>query len=144
MDLITIAILIFILFETLNVITLYFAPESKRGNGPGVFNVFHTSRENPETHALVKYLVNWVAGTKLIFIGLLVVLLLKGDTGTKQLAVLVLVGTILTFYWRLFPSIRKMDRADQISPRGYSRTLGWMILGMILMLIVALLISYLG
>ena len=144
MDLISLSILLFIVFETLNVLTLYFAPESKLGNGTGVFNALHTSRESPETHSLVRYLINWVAGTKLIFIGLLAVILLKADTGIKQLTALVLIVTILTFYWRLFPSIRKMDREDQISPKGYSRTLGWMILGMVLLLTTALLISYFG
>jgi len=37
--------------------------------------------------------------------------------------------TISSFYWRLFPLIRKMDSQSQIEPPGYSKSLGWMIAG---------------
>ena len=71
MDILSIVILIFLLLETSNVIMLYFVPETKKGNGIGVFNAYEKSKNDPEVHALVKYLIIWVAGTKLIFIALL-------------------------------------------------------------------------
>ncbi len=37
------------------------------------------------------------------------------------------VFSILSFFWRLFPAIRKMDDAGWIVPGGYSRMLGAMI-----------------
>ncbi len=119
----SIAILVFIILESTNIIILYFFPGAKNGNGIGVFNAYEKSKADPEIHAFVKYLINWVAGTKLIFIALLIVILLKGDDTLKLLAVIVLIPSIATFYWRLYPSIRKMDKNDQVSPKGYSRIL---------------------
>lgn len=46
---------------------LYFTPGTHRGNGLGVFNAYEKSKSDSEVHSLVKYLINWVAGTKLIF-----------------------------------------------------------------------------
>lgn len=58
MNLTAIAISAFIFLEVLNVIILYFAPQSKKGNGIGVFKAFEKSKEVPEGHALIRYLVN--------------------------------------------------------------------------------------
>jgi hypothetical protein len=33
----------------------------------------------------------------------------------------------LTFYWRLFPMIRKLDQSGQIQPKNYSLVLGGLI-----------------
>ncbi|MBK5108795.1 MAG: hypothetical protein JJE12_11730, partial [Anaerolineales bacterium] len=82
----------------------------------------------------VKYMVNWVAGTKLIFILLLVVILLTADEQTLLLTGIALILSIAVFFWRLFPLVRKMDRDDQLDPKNYSSVLGWMILGMIIIL----------
>ena len=123
MDALSIAIIIFVVLESANVILLYFAPGSKKGNGVGVFNAYKKSRGYPEIHAFIQYLVNWVAGTKLIFIFLLVVVLLTGTRTTKLFAVAALILSIATFYWRLYPAIRAMDKQDSISPKGYSKTL---------------------
>jgi hypothetical protein len=121
------AIVVFLVLESLNILVLYSRPGSRLGNGVGVFNAFERSKSDPAVHALVRYLVNWVAGTKLIFVALLVVILCTGTDETKQYAVVALIGSILSFFWRLFPAISRMDREGQISPRGYSRTLGVMI-----------------
>jgi hypothetical protein len=43
--------------------------------------------------------------------------------------VVALVLSIASFFWRLFPAIRAMDRAGAIEPAGYSTTLGVMIAG---------------
>jgi len=79
-------------------------------------------------------MVNWVAGTKLIFILLLVVILLTADEQTLLLTGIALVLSIAVFFWRLFPLVRKMDRDEQLDPKNYSAVLGWMILGMIIIL----------
>lgn len=123
MNAVSIAILIFIVLEFTNIMILYFFPGAKKGNGIGVFNAFERSKEDPEIHSLVKYLINWVAGTKLIFIALLIVILLKGGDTLKLLSVIVLIPSIASFYWRLYPAIRKMDKDGQISPKGYSKIL---------------------
>ncbi len=120
MSALSIALLVFIILESTNIIILYFFPGAKKGNGIGVFNAFEKSKADTEIHELIKYLINWVAGTKLIFIALLIVILFKGDETLKLLAVIVLIPSIASFYWRLYPAIRKMDRNDQISPKGYS------------------------
>ena len=73
----------------------------------------------------------WVAGTKLIFIALLVVILITAPESTKLLTMVALIASILSFFWRLFPIIKTMDAAGQVTPAGYSRALGMMIAGFI-------------
>jgi len=123
----TVAISVFLVLESLNIAVLYFQPSSRLGNGVGIFNAFERSKADPELHALVRYLVNWVAGTKLIFVALLIVILITGSAATKAGAVAALILSILSFFWRLFPALVRMDREGQLTPRGYSRTLGIMI-----------------
>jgi len=141
---ITYVIIGFLLLETVNVLALYFAPDSKLANSVGVFKAWEKSKQNPEQHNLVKYLVNWVAGTKLIFILLLVVILISADDQSLVLTGAALVISILSFFWRLFPLIRKMDQEDQIDPKNYSIVLGWMILAFVLIFVVAILLSIYG
>lgn len=74
MDILSIEILIFIFMESANVAILYFYPKSRKGNGVGVFNIFHNNKTEEEK-LFVSYLINWVAGVKLIFIFLLAVIL---------------------------------------------------------------------
>ena len=141
MNMLTIVIISFLVLETMNVLTLYFAPGSKLGNGIGVFKAWEGSKQYPEIHDFVKYLVNWVAGTKLIFIFLLIVILFSGDENTLLLTAVALIASILSFYWRLFPLIRKMDRESQIEPKNYSTGLGLMITGFIVIFLIATLVS---
>jgi hypothetical protein len=117
---------------------LYFTPGTRRGNGLGVFNAYENSKADPEIHKLIKYLINWVAGTKLIFLALLVVILITGDSTTKLFSVIALIVSIFTFYWRLYPAIKDLDNSGGISPKGYSKTLGIMIAGFIGMFILAI------
>jgi fatty acid desaturase len=126
-----IVIIAFIILELSNVLALYFTPGSKRANAVGVFSAWEKSKQYPEIHDLVKYLVNWVAGTKLIFLLLLGVIVIFGDLELQQLSLIALGIATLTFFWRLFPLIRKMDHQDQIRPKNYSIILGVMILTMI-------------
>ena len=121
----------FLAVELLNVLLLYLSPGTRRGNGLGVFNAYEKSKQDPEVHALVTYLINWVAGTKLIFIVLLIGIVITGNLETKFFSVIALIFSILTFFSRLYPTIRKMDKAGQITPSGYSRTLGIMIVSFV-------------
>ncbi len=140
MTILTIAIIVFLVLETSNVFMLYFTPGTRRGNGLGVFNAYEKSKADAEVHALVKYLINWVAGTKLIFIALLIVILITSNNTTKLFSVAALILTIFTFFWRLYPAIKTMDSKDQITPKGYSKTLAVMILVFLIVFAVAMII----
>ncbi len=141
MDILAIAIILFAVLETSNIIMLYFTPGTKRGNGAGVFNAYEKSKSDPETHALIRYLINWVAGTKLIFIALLVVILFTGSYLTRICSVGSLILSISSYFWRLHPLIKKMDNDGYITPRGYSKTLGIMILCFMLVFIAAFILG---
>lgn len=141
MKIISIAIIAFLLLEIMNVIALYFFPGSKYANSVGVFKAWEESKNDPEIHNLIKYLVNWVAGTKLIFILLLITILLTVDAQDQYLFGITLVISISTFFWRLFPLIRKMDLEDQIEPENYSIVLGLMIISVIILFVLATVIS---
>ncbi len=134
MNIIYFVIIAFLLLESTNIAALYFFPDSKLANSVGVFKAWEKSKADPEIHNFVKYLVNWVAGTKLIFIALLIVILFTADEQTLLLTGVALIVSIAVFFWRLFPLVRQMDRDDQIDPKNYSSVLGWMILGMILVI----------
>ena len=139
MSILSIAILIFIIMESANVTILYFWPSSRIGNGVGVFNAFHNS-ENEEQKLFSSYLVNWVAGVKLIFIFLLAVILIIGTEPVKIWTVVAMILSIATYFWRLHPTIKKLDAMGCITPAGYSKVLGWMISGFLIMFLLALVI----
>lgn len=142
MSLLSVVTIIFLVLEFSNVVTLYFVPGFKYSNAMGVFNAWEKSKNDPEIHRLVKYLVYWVAGTKLIFIALLIVILLTGDVTTQWFASLAMVLSIASFFWKLFPLIRTMDKDDQISPKNFSIILGIMISVFMLMFVVALIFNW--
>ena len=144
MNMITVVILGFVVLESTNVIALYFFPGSKYANSVGVFKAWEKSKQVPEIHDLVKYLVNWVAGTKLIFLLLLIVILFTADDQGLFYTGAALVIAISSFFWRLFPLVRKMDREDQIDPKNYSSILGLMISVLVLVFLGALLKSGAG
>ena len=127
-----IVIIVFLILEFFNVLALYFMKDSKMFNSIGVFNAWEKSKSDPEIHNFVKYLKNWVAGTKIIFIALLIVILITAEQSTKILTGIVLVCSIATFFGGLYPIIRKMDKASQITPKNYSLILFVMIFGMII------------
>lgn len=134
----------FLVLEATNVIALYFFPTFKYANAVGVFKAWEKSKADPDLHDFVKYLVNWVAGTKLIFILLLAVIVYAGNEQTKILTGAVMVLSIVSFFWRLFPLIRKMDNNGQIQPEGYSKGLWFMIAGMIVMFAAATVVAVLN
>ena len=141
MSLLTIITIAFMVLEFSNVLALYGKPDFKYANAVGMFKAWDMSKEDPDMHDFVKYLVNWVAGTKLIFIFLLAVILIFGDDKTQTYAMLALILSILTFYWKLYPLIKKMDKNNQIDPKNYSKTLGLMILAFVLTISAAFIVS---
>jgi len=143
MNWIKIVISLFIVLETGNILMLYFFPDFNLGNGMGAFKDWERSKEDPEIHELTSYLVNWVGNTKLIFIGLLIVLLFTAEQQTLVIVAGVMALCISAFYWRMFPMIKKMDREGRIEPAGYSKTLGWMILVFIVFFLAAMLLTFL-
>jgi len=110
-------------------------------NSVGIFKAWEKSKGDPEIHDLVKYLVNWIAGTKLIFILLLLVLLIRSDEQSLLFSGAALVLSIAAFFWRLYPLVKKMDQDGQIAPKNYSKVLGWMILAMLIVFSISILIS---
>ena len=140
MTIIKIVILIFIALETSNVMMLYFAPGSKNANAVGVFSAWEKSKEYPEIHDFIKYLVNWVAGAKLIFLLLLTVIVIFADIEIQRMSLLALAIATLSFYWRLFPLIRKMDKNGEIQPKNYSTILGIMIFIFIVVFLIGVII----
>lgn len=135
-----IVILAFILLELSNVLALYFCPGSKYANAVGVFSAWERSRQYPDIHDFVKYLVYWVAGAKLIFILLLVVIVVFSDLNSQRMSLLALAIATASFFWRLFPLIRTMDKDGQVEPRNYSMVLGIMIFIFIAIFIIAIVI----
>ncbi len=142
MTILQIVFLLFCLLELSNVIMMYFAPGSKNANAVGIFTAWEKSKQYPEIHDFIKYLVYWVAGTKLIFIFLLIGIVIFADPKTQLISGLIMIVSISTFYWRLFPLIRKMDLNGQIVPRNYSIILGVMIFVFICIYIFATAITY--
>jgi hypothetical protein len=140
-NLLVLVIVGFILLETSNVVALYFFPGSKYANSVGTFRAWEKSKQDPEVHDFVRYLVNWVAGTKLIFLLLLVVILLTADAEGLFYTGVAMALAIPSFFWRLFPLVRKMDREGQVDPTGYSAILGLMIAAMVLLFVIALVLT---
>lgn len=144
MSVLSIAIIIFIVLESLNVLTLYFIPGSRMGNGIGVFDAWEKSKADPEMHQFIRYLVFWVAGTKVIFIALLLVIVLTTGESTQLLTAVVMIASIASFFWRLFPIISAQDKAGHVTPPGYAKTLALMIAGFIGLFALALLWALIG
>jgi hypothetical protein len=139
--LVRIVILAFILLELSNVFALYFAPGSKYANAVGVFTAWEKSKQDPETHLFIRYLVNWVAGTKLIFLLLLAAIALFGSSDLQRISLAALSLATLSFYWRLFPLIKKMDQNGQIKPEKYSLVLAVMIAVFIIFFLLAAIVG---
>jgi hypothetical protein len=58
MDALAIVLSLFIFLEFLNVVLLYKAPGSTKGNAIGVFKAYAKAKADPEVNQLVDYLVN--------------------------------------------------------------------------------------
>ncbi len=142
MNILQVGILVFVFIEILNVLTLYFAPGSKKGNGLGVFTSYEELKKDQRHGEFVTYLVNWVAGAKLIFIMLSLVIVFYGNYTTHVFSVVALIISILSFNFKLYPIIKSLDKKEMISPHGYSKALNIMINTMIIGFITILVISH--
>ena len=137
-----IGISIFIFIEFLNIIILYFQPTSTKGNGIGVFDSYNNIKD--ENKEFITYLVNWVAGAKLIFVMVGIVVVIFGNYMTQLFTVVAMIISILSFYWKLFPAIKRLDMKGELTPKGYSKTLNYMIVSFITGFIVILVITLLS
>ena len=143
MLILNIAIIIFIIMESLNVFVLYFNPKMSVGNGVGVFNGFHKTQNDKNEKLFVKYLINWIANAKVIFILLLFVILFTATEYVKLYACIGMVLSIAMYFISLHPIIKKLDEANMITPKGYSKVLGIMIAGFMVMFTSAIAIYFL-
>ena len=139
-----ITLLVFAFIETLNMLELYFLQNNCKFNGACIFSGWEKSKSDPEVHALMQYLVNWLAGVKIIVIALVLVLVFTAPETTLLVAAVALVITIGSFYWRLFPALRIADKAGQIKSKGHSTRLGFMVAGLQLSLVFAIGFQLLG
>lgn len=137
-----IAIILFIIMESANVAILYFVPDSRLGNGVAVFNHWHDCKDDENAHLFASYMTSWVAGTKLIFIVLLIVILFTGSELTKIYTMVVMILSIATYFWKLHPTIKKLDANQQITPVGYSKVLAMMIAGFMIMFSISFLLYF--
>lgn len=140
MDILSIAIIIFCIMELGNVFILYFMPDSKLGNGVAVFEAWRDVKKDQALDLFAHYMAYWVAGINLIFIFLLMVVLFTGTETTKLWSVVAMILSIATYFWKLHPIIKKLDQMNKIRPKGYSKTLGLMITGFLLMFSIALIL----
>ncbi len=139
--LLDVCISIFIIMEIANVTTLYFNPDTKLFNGMGAFKIWDKIKDDEQYGDFARYLVNWVAGTKLIFIALLTVILFFGSDQVKVISSGAMVLSIASFFWRLFPIIRRIDLEGMIDPQNYHKTLAIMIVSFMGMFLAALVIG---
>lgn len=88
-----------------------------------MFPAWEKSKSDPDVYNLMRYLSIWVAGSKLILIALLIVILVWGG---KQL------------------TMRRIDERSQVDPKGFSLRLGFTITALILALLVGSILAVLG
>ena len=112
---------------------LYFLPDSKLGNGVAVFDSWREAKSDKAMDLFAHYVAYWVAGVKLIFIFLLMLVVLTGSETTRVWAIVAMILSIATYFWKLHPIIRELDSMGKISPKGYSKALGRMIDGFLVM-----------
>jgi hypothetical protein len=141
--LINICISLFIILELANVLTLYFNPDTKLFNGMGAFKAWDRIKDDDRYGDFVRYLVNWIAGAKLIFIALLIVILCFGSHQVKVISCAAMILSIASFFWRLFPLIKKIDLNGMIDPPNYHKTLAIMILSIMGLFVTAFVIGVL-
>ena len=139
-----VTLLVFALIETLNMLELYFLQNNCKFNGACIFSGWEKSKADPEVHALMRYLINWLAGVKMIVIALVLVLVFTAPESTLLAATVALIITIASFYWRLYPALRKADKAGQLNPHRHSKRLSFMLMGLELSLAFGIVMQLFG
>lgn len=141
MNALQICLLVFVIIETLNMLELYFMQDKCVFNGICLFSGWDKSKEDPEVHRLVRYLLNWLAGMKMLVVGLVLVLIFTAPKQTLLLSAISMVITIGSFYWRMYPMISKADDEGQLKRKGRSRMLGKMVAGLQFSFIITIIIE---
>lgn len=78
--------------------------------------------------------------SKINFYILTIVVLIIGTELTRIWVVVVIILSIATYFWKLHPIIKRLDKMGKITPEGYSKTLGVMIMGFLIMFSLSLII----
>jgi hypothetical protein len=102
----------------MNVAVLYAAPGSREANGVGVFAAWEKSKEDPDVHLIVRYLVYWVAGVKVIFLALLAVIVVTGSERTTTAAGGALAVSVAVFFCQKVPPEPRSARRDDVLSLG--------------------------
>jgi hypothetical protein len=121
---------------------MYVKPDFKYGNSMASFEGWERAKQDEKNYLYSKYLVNWVANCKLIFIVLLLNIVIFGNETSKIVGVVVTIVSIGIYYITLHPIIAKLDEMGEIQPKGYSKTLGLMIAGFMIMFSIALIFYF--
>ena len=140
MNILQVVISVFLLLEVLNILVLYRKPSMKEGNGLGIFKVLDDIEPGNQVHHLIRYLTNWIANAKFIFVALGIVVIIFGDEVVQFHAALALAFSIMMFYFTLYPILKKLDEEGQLAVRGYSKTLAYTILSFFLTFIAGIVI----
>lgn len=135
------AILIFVVMELSNILVMYFKPNFKYGNSMNTFKQWYKAQEKEPERLFVKYMVNWVANCKLIFLALLVVVVLLGNEIITVCAVMATILSIAIYFVTLHPIIKQLDKMEEIQPKGYSKTLA-LTIGAFMVMFSAALVLY--
>jgi len=147
MNILQVGIAAFLVIETLNVLMLYFAPGMKKGNALGVFKAWNRALLDDSMKQFALYMASWVAGAKIIFILVGLVVIIWGNMETQLATAAAMAISISTFFWRLYPATKMMDQQGELEPKGYSKTLALMIAALIIgffIIFVIGLVQYLG
>ena len=144
MTFLKIVISAFLLLEISNVFILFFKPDSRQVHGMGMFPAWEKAKTDTGAYNLMKYLVTWVAGSQLILIALLVVILVWGNRQLVTIAGFALALSMLPFYVGLFPAMKQIDQYDQVEPKGFSMRLGFTITVLILALLTGSILVAIG
>ncbi len=137
MNILDIVIALFIFLESLNIIILYYFPEFKYGNGVYAFKVREKFAQDESLELFGRYMTNWVAGSKIIFVSLLLIILFRATDTVKLYSVIVLIPCIATYFFKLHPIIKRIDQMGDLKPKGYSKVLFWNIAIFISMFLLA-------
>ncbi len=134
----------FLLLEVSNVFVLFITPDSRQVHGMGMFPAWQKSKSDPDVHNLMRYLTIWVAGSKLILVALLIVILAWGGKQLLPIAGFAMAISMLPFYFGLFPTMKRIDERYQVEPKGFSMRLGFTITMLILALLIGSIVALLG
>ena len=142
MNILKCTIFVFVFIELANAIVMYFKPDFKYGNSMKPFSEFEKCKEDTNTYFFVKYLINWVANCKVIFVSILVIIAFFGSLQLIRVAVLVTILSIALYFITLYPIIRHLDKNGRISPKGYSKTLSVLVGSFIMIFTIAFVLSF--